>query len=195
VFPLLRARSGSPGCAVFADLSQPLRSHDVPRGKPRGPESGSLNRSGSDGGSGLPRSRSGSGAEFLRGDPNDPTGLKPLVRVKVLDIDAIARTARLGVTRRPDLRSEAGPATNLFGVEGDGAGLIVIGGKVVNVPPRSPLYTMVEEIAQQLQEAGVTFNAQDHDLLHRGCLRAIASLADLLPRMESPHEPRDVMQT
>ncbi|MGW5776455.1 hypothetical protein [Streptomyces sp. NPDC003863] len=39
------------------------------------------------------------GDEFLRGNPASPTGT--LVQVKVLNIDAATRTARLSVTRRP----------------------------------------------------------------------------------------------
>jgi hypothetical protein len=135
------------------------------------------------------------GDEFLRGDPSEPTGLTPVVQIKVVDIDAAARVATLEVTRRPDRQLLAGPATTLFGAEGDGGGLILIGGKVVKVPPRSPLYAMVEEIAQ-LQQTGVTVNAQVRDQLHRGTLRAIASLAnDQLSRMDSPREPIDLVHT
>ncbi|WP_329296829.1 hypothetical protein OIE43_43605 [Streptomyces pseudovenezuelae] len=83
--------------------------------------------------------------------------------------------------------------TGHLGVDHD-SGLIVIGGKIVNVPSSSPLYANVEEVAQQLQQAGIAFNGQDHDLLHRGGVRAMSSLADLLYRMETPREPHDVIE-
>ncbi|MFE4987533.1 hypothetical protein ACFRFO_28480, partial [Streptomyces sp. NPDC056664] len=135
------------------------------------------------------------GDEFLRGDPDDPTGSAPLIRVKVLDIDAAARTVRLSVTQRPDLRFMAGPETRLFGAEGVDGGLIVIGGKVVDVPPGSPLSATIEEIAQQLQETGVAPSADGDGYLHRDLLRAIASLTDLVSRMESPCVPHDLVRT
>ncbi|MET9675697.1 hypothetical protein ABZY68_21760 [Streptomyces sp. NPDC006482] len=135
------------------------------------------------------------GDEFLRKDPFDPTGYR--LNVKVLDIDPVGRKARLSVYLRKaapfpfDLESFTDHPHQ--GVDDD-SGLIVIGGKVVNVPSGSPLYAKVEEVAQQLQQAAITFNGQDHELLHRGSVRAMSSLADLLSRTESPQEPHEVVE-
>ncbi|WP_432191088.1 hypothetical protein [Streptomyces sp. bgisy027] len=124
------------------------------------------------------------GDEFLRGDPNNPASA--LVRVRVLDIDPVARTARVGVTRRL-----ASPLT-----DGGSGGLIVVGGKAVDVPSRSPLYNRVEEIAQELQEEPeVVAVGHDHAVAPpdgQGDLADLAaSLADQLSQMESPREPND----
>ncbi|MFE5481006.1 hypothetical protein [Streptomyces sp. NPDC056527] len=131
------------------------------------------------------------GDEFVRKDPFDPTG--PRLRVKILYIDPVGRTARLSVYRRPAIIFFDGTADRLGAVDDDG-GLIIIGGKVVNVPSNSPLYAKVEDVAQQLQEAEITFDGQGHDLLHHGSLRAMSALTELLARRESPHEPQNVMQ-
>ena len=132
------------------------------------------------------------GDEFLRKDPFDPTGYR--LQVKVLDIDPVGRTARLSVyLRRQIPLFPFHSTTGHLGVDDD-SGLILIGGKIVNVPSSSPLYAKVEEVAQQLQQAGIAFNGQDHDLLHRGGVRAMSSLADLLYRMETPREPHDVIE-
>jgi hypothetical protein len=131
------------------------------------------------------------GDQFLRGDPNEPTGQTALVQVKVVDIDRASRVATLGVTQRPDSRPVAGPGTIIFGVENDGGGVIVIGGKVVKVPPHSPLYAVVEELAQ-LQQAGSLTNAPARDVVRRDSLRAVASLVnDELSQLESPRVPFD----
>lgn len=124
------------------------------------------------------------GEEFLRGDPSNPASA--LVRVRVLDIDPVARTARIGVTRR--LASAL--------TDGGGGGLIVVGGKAVDVPSRSPLYAQVEEIAQQLQEEPeIVPVGHDHSLApsngHGTLADLAASLADQLSQMESPREPND----
>ncbi|MEU0428950.1 hypothetical protein ABZ235_36300 [Streptomyces canus] len=129
------------------------------------------------------------GDEFLRKDPWDPTGYR--LQVRVLDIDPVGQTARLSVYLRKSSPFPFDATTDHFGVDDD-SGLIIIGGKIVNVPSDSPLYTKVEEVAQQLQHAAITFNGQDHALLHRGSVRAMSSLADLLSRMEAPREPHDV---
>ncbi|MFI6663176.1 hypothetical protein ACIBL8_47780 [Streptomyces sp. NPDC050523] len=132
------------------------------------------------------------GDEFLRKDPFDPTGYR--LQVKVLDIDPVGRTARLSVyLRRKIPLFPFHSITDHVGVD-DESGLIIIGGKIVNVPSSSPLYAKVEEVAQQLQQAGIAFNGQDHDLLHRGGVRAMSSLADLLYRMETPREPHNVIE-
>ncbi|MGW4766903.1 hypothetical protein ACWEO2_02515 [Nocardia sp. NPDC004278] len=129
------------------------------------------------------------GDQFVRGNAHEPTSQTGLVQVKVVDIDRASRVATLEVTQRPDSRPVAGPGRVVVGVDDDGGGLIVIGGKVVKIPPRSPVYAVVEELAQ-LQQAGSLVDAAARDVVHRNSIRAVASLMnDELSRMESPCVP------
>ena len=40
----------------------------------------------------------------------------------------------------------AGPAVSLFGTDADGGGLVLIGGKLHRIPPRSPSYALLERV-------------------------------------------------
>ncbi len=54
----------------------------------------------------------------------------------------VVRTKKISCPHIPELVSEI-----LFGVTQDGGGVIIVGGKVVRVPPRSPEFEALERLA------------------------------------------------
>jgi len=131
---------------------------------------------------------------FEWGDAADP--LAPLVRVEVSSINfgkSPDRTATLKVTRRQDRRPTAGPAQVIVGVDSDGGGLILVGGKIVKVPPHSPYVDILENLVV-LQESESISHGAAGDLMRRGALESIIARANAqLNRMLSyrvPSPPR-----
>jgi hypothetical protein len=81
----------------------------------------------------------------------------PYTRVEVLNIDTDNRTASLQITRRvarPPQHLIPG-ASPFGGIEVDGGGLIVVGGKVVPVPPWDPTLHILELLAAQRAVDGI----------------------------------------
>jgi hypothetical protein len=108
--------------------------------------------------------------------------------VRVISIDPAARTATLQVTRRP--RRLLRPAARIQpGVASDGGGLIIAGGKIIKVPPRSPLLPMVEALAA-VQDSESISHGPARDLIQRAALQHItdAATAQLQSRL-AYHEP------
>jgi hypothetical protein len=127
------------------------------------------------------------GDTFQRGDTTDPLGA--LLSVTVTSIDPVARTADLSVVVQPDRHPKAGPAQILAGVENDGGGWIFVGGKLVRVPPRSPLVRILEDVATLQESESIRYGAA-RDLLQRSALQSISAQADLqLQRTLSYREP------
>jgi hypothetical protein len=68
--------------------------------------------------------------------------------VDVLAVDPVGLTATIRLRyRTPQAQDDAIHGRPLFGVDVGGGGLIVVGGKVVPVPPHSPLVRVLEQIA------------------------------------------------
>jgi hypothetical protein len=109
--------------------------------------------------------------------------------VTVTGIDPATRTADLSVFVRPDRHPKAGPAQILAGVENDGGGWILVGGKIVRVPPRSPLVRILEDVATLQESESIRYGAA-RDLLQRSALQSISAQADIqLQRTLSYREP------
>ena len=85
--------------------------------------------------------------EFAWGDPLWPFASQGSVRVDAIDDGA--ETATVTTSLRPARPVPvAGPAVSLFDSElGDGGGLVILGGRVVKIPPRSPELRLVETAA------------------------------------------------
>ena len=65
-------------------------------------------------------------------------------------IDLNAKKARIAVRAAAKRPIVAGPAQVFGGVTSDGGGWIIINGRVVRIPPRSPMIALAEEIANIL---------------------------------------------
>jgi hypothetical protein len=115
------------------------------------------------------------GDSFQRGDAADPLG--PVLQVNVTNIDPVGRTASIQVIRRPDRRPAAGPAHILVGGANDALGIVLIGGKIVKIPPRSPLIPIVQALAAA-QESESLSNGPVRDLLQRDAMRSISAVAN-----------------
>ena len=128
------------------------------------------------------------GDKFQQGDAAEP--FAPLLQVEVTNIDSAAQMGTLRVTKRVDRRPQAGPARPVFGgVTSDGGGLILVGGKVVRVPPRTDFQLMVEDLAVLVESESISHGAA-RDLLQRNALQSISARANVqLQRMLSYREP------
>jgi murein tripeptide amidase MpaA len=84
------------------------------------------------------------GSSFSTADPFDPftseTGLD------VIAIDPNDRFATVRLIRSPRREPRFGPAIVFGGVAEDGGGFVIVGGKFVRIPPRSPLLKILEQI-------------------------------------------------
>lgn len=119
------------------------------------------------------------GDTFSSGDvSNQPSPLHGAgLQITVTDIDPASRTATLQVQSWVDTRPEVGPGTILGGVANDGGGWIILNGKVVKVPPRSPLHAMLERMVEvQLVES--VRRADARNLAQGHAYGAIAEIAD-----------------
>jgi hypothetical protein len=132
---------------------------------------------------------------LIRGDSfqigyEDPLTLAPFLKVNVISINVAERKATLQVVRRRDRRPrETVPGSILVGVTNDAGGLVIIGGKIVKIPPNSPLLPMVEALAV-VQESESISNGAARDLLQRDALRSISVAANTqLQRMLAYREP------
>jgi hypothetical protein len=74
-------------------------------------------------------------------------------RVEVLAIDAEGHTATLHLSGRPRVRERLPQlgADVYGGVTVDGGGFIIIGGKVVPVPPRGPARLLIDQVIRYLE--------------------------------------------
>jgi hypothetical protein len=112
----------------------------------------------------------------------------------VTAIDADLRTATLLVSRRPDRRPSAGPAHIQVGVTTDAGGIYLVGGKVVKIPPWSPLLPMFEALAS-VQESESISNGSVRDLIQHEAWRSLGEAANTqLHRMMAYREPAPALR-
>jgi hypothetical protein len=117
------------------------------------------------------------GDRFVQGDTTNT--LAPLLLVEVTEVHGKARTATLRVTRRADRRPKVvvGPGQIIGHGDSDGGVLIIIGGEIIRIPPRSPLLTILEELSAIAAGDSITHGAT-RDLLQRETWRRIMVHAD-----------------
>lgn len=70
------------------------------------------------------------------------------IQVRVISFDLNAKKARISVriaARRPLV---VGPGQLLGGVASDGGGWLILNGRIIPIPPRSPVMTLAEAMAE-----------------------------------------------
>jgi hypothetical protein len=73
-------------------------------------------------------------------------------RISVISFDIPGRKARIRVHHQVAKPFVAGPATDVLGsVSVDGGGIIIVGGKIIKVPPRSPVLGLLSRLAMASQ--------------------------------------------
>ena len=121
----------------------------------------------------------------------------PYSEVFVQEIDARTQIARIRLRYRPALRNRGVEFADelLGGVTVDGGGWLVVGGKIVPVPPWDPLLPILEQLAlyRALDDAR---EPSSRDQLRREVLTDIAQLAsgmaDELTTFKSPPPVADI---
>lgn len=85
---------------------------------------------------------------FSWGNPHWP--YEPQGSIRVDAIDDTAETATLTTAYRPARPVPVvGPAWSLFETEfADGGGIVILGGRIIRIPPRSPAFRLVEAAAE-----------------------------------------------
>lgn len=121
----------------------------------------------------------GAGDSFADGDvSNNPSPVhQGGVQVTVTSIDAAAQTATIQVQRWTDTRPDrVGQGTVFGGVDVDGGGWFFVNGRLVKVPPRSP----VLEVLNHLEQVRISESIRDgfaRGLVRQSAFEAIAGLA------------------
>jgi hypothetical protein len=110
------------------------------------------------------------GDRFKEGDSGDPLGA--FLSIEVASINEEQRIATLRVSRKPNRHPNAGPGITFGGVDRGGGGFIIVGGKVVWVPPRSPILQILEK-AIQFEESDAVTNGPIRDTMKQDALEAI----------------------
>lgn len=121
------------------------------------------------------------GASFVLGDPRILGSRFSMVEVVAIDANADTATIRLArhssVAVRPP-PSVAGPEIILGGVPVDGEGIVIFGGKIVRVPPRSPVLKILQKIVELDASTGIS-KAELRSAVRRDAYAEIASHAEL----------------
>jgi hypothetical protein len=114
----------------------------------------------------------GDGDRFTSGNPEFP--LSPYYEVEVQSIDEAHETATIRLQYRPAVRfHEPGLVGQVVGgVEVDGPGALIIGGRIVKIPPRGPARQMLERVADYLS-AETASGLGGSATLQRGALTEI----------------------
>jgi len=128
------------------------------------------------------------GAVFERGS-GDASWAR-WTRVEVAEIDADSDTATIKVLdRAADRLPVAGPAEVFGGVAHDGGGWIVINGKVVRIPPRSPVRSLLEHLALLADAETVRLPAARDAMRREGYQALGAAVGETLEHMDGFHGP------
>ena len=123
---------------------------------------------------------------FQEGDPTDPLGY--LLKIAVLDINPITRTATIGTYYRRDQHPKVGPALEFGEIGSDAGGIRIIGGRPKKIPPWSPLYAITEVIDQAVD--GEFLSAMPRGLAQLEAYDRIARIAqDQAQRLRASESP------
>ena len=91
------------------------------------------------------------GSAYFSDPPPDPFPGRwkeqPLFQVKILDIDPVAMIARISIKSKHGKLWRLGAKRVSRGVMTDGGGWVIIGNKIVHVPPRNPLYNVINSVS------------------------------------------------
>jgi hypothetical protein len=86
------------------------------------------------------------GSSYDRGSSTGAASLGPWTRVDVVSIEA--EVATLSIHVHADHRPVVGPGSVFGGIAQDGGGILILNGKVIRIPPRSPEEGLVSLVAQ-----------------------------------------------
>jgi hypothetical protein len=104
----------------------------------------------------------------------------PHYELEVQDIDEAHSRATVRLQYRPASRPPRGPAGRVLGgVDVDGGGVLIIGGRIIKVPPRGPAKEMVEQVARYLG-TDLSSDVAAGTSVRRGALAAIVRAAAAL---------------
>lgn len=95
----------------------------------------------------------GPGEQFAIGDAR--AIFDDYFSVTVDAIDDTAMTATVNIQSRRARQFVVGPAEVFGGVASDGGGFIILGGKILRIPPRSPMFRLLEGVAA-IEEANTS---------------------------------------
>lgn len=116
------------------------------------------------------------GGYFEKGS-NNALSFESWFRIEVMEMDAAGHSATIRLAHRPAQRPPAvGPGHVFGGVGVDGGGWIWIGGKLHRVPPHTPLYGVLNQIAA-IEGSTVIANAATRDVVRREAFAEIGRLA------------------
>jgi hypothetical protein len=132
------------------------------------------------------------GGVFGTGDAANPI-LSPFTsetRIEVVEINANEEFAKVRLLYRPAFREPSlGPGISFGGVDEDGGGFIILGGKIVRVPPRSPLINVLEQVVAY-ESARSIASVQVQNAVRRETLSAIVDLARTqIQSIQAFHQP------
>lgn len=115
------------------------------------------------------------GNRFQIGNVDQPYPFTFSLGVDVLAIDPGGLTATLRLRYRP--AANDGIQGQIFGgVDRGGGGWVIIGGKIVPVPPRTPLYAVLEQISV-LHSAEAVRDVEVQQMVRAAAIREIGRLA------------------
>ena len=98
------------------------------------------------------------------------------LQITVIDIDAATQTATIQLQWWADTRPEIGPGITFGGVDVGGGGGIFINGKFKPIPPHSPLYAILEQVAE-VEQSQTLGNRLARGLVQQQAYSAIAATA------------------
>lgn len=114
--------------------------------------------------------------------------------ISVDSIDDQNLSATITTTYAPAaLLPMAGTATSIMeGHHVDGSGLVIVGGKIVRIPPRSPLVAVLENIADLANVIGLTTSAVASTAIQVDLLRRLSQQVDAqIHSVTGPSSPLD----
>lgn len=113
---------------------------------------------------------------FEAGDPRITP--QSWTKVEVIDINANDHVATIRLSgsgaRVPHVPIALGPEILLGGITKDGGGVLIFGGQVFHIPPRSPVLRIVEQVAS-IQASDFIADATSRDAVRLEALKTIAS--------------------
>lgn len=100
-----------------------------------------------------------------------------VTRVLVDEIDETNKIATIRLEHHPGAQvTRVGPALLFGGVAQGGDGFVFIGGKIIRIPPRSPLFQIIEQVAIN-EVANVVTSTQLQEALRRQVFSSIMGIA------------------
>jgi hypothetical protein len=98
-------------------------------------------------------------------------------RLEVVEINRNGQFATIHLEHRVLSIQNVGPGILFGGVAAGGDGLVFIGGKIIRIPPRSPLVRLLEQVAIH-ESASVVTSTQVREALQREALSSIVTIAE-----------------